>query len=444
MAKECQGHTVQTLGTMLVATFNLISTFRFASQLGYNNFEATNGFLHRFNERKGLVSKKASGERASVNIEQTEQYSQTVLKALLERYNADDIYNVDKTGLFYKLLPDRTYAFKGEECHGGKLSKDRITLLLGSNMSGTDKIKPVVMGKSAKPRCFAKINTETLPVIYRSNRTAWMTCEIFNEWLFGWDRRMMREGRKVLLLIDNCAAHNLNRNYSNIEVQFLPPNTTSVLQPMDQGIIKSFKTHYKSHLLHRLLAEIDRDQQTSFKVNLLDAIHIVSMAWREVTCTTIANCFKKAGFIKSEEPENVPAVEDEEQVDRNIWDLIQHQFNIDVPSENYLLVDDAVLTSASMTDEEIIQAVKESKEQKCNIKCEEKNEEDEEEKDQSFVPENTAQCLEAISGIHTFFQSSSVPEHVFNAIKILEDHALKTAVTRTKKQCKITDMFKKE
>ena len=51
---------------------------------------------------------------------------------------------------------------------------------------------------------------------------------------------------------------------------------------------------------------------------------------------------------------------------------------------------------------------------------------------------------EAISGINIFFQSSSVPEHVFNAIKILEDHALKTAVTRTKKQCKITDMFKKE
>ena len=85
------------------------------------------------------------------------------------------------------------------------------------------------------------------------------------------------------------------------------------------------------------------------------------------------------------------------------------------------------------------------KEEKCNIKCEEKNEEEEEdEEDHSFVPENTAQCLEAISGIHTFFQSSSVPEHVFNAIKILEDHALKTAVTRTKKQCKITDMFKKE
>ena len=101
----------------------------------------------------------------------------------MERYSPEDIYNVDETGLFYKLLPDRTYTFKGENCHGGKRSKERITLLLGSNMTGTDKLKPLVIGKAAKPRCFKGINIDSLPVLYRANAKAWMTSQIFNWWL---------------------------------------------------------------------------------------------------------------------------------------------------------------------------------------------------------------------------------------------------------------------
>ena len=150
---------------------------RFAEQLGYENFEASNGFLQRFTERKGLVSKKIAGESASVNKEETDHYIQNVLPALLQRYNAEDIYNVDETGLFYKLLPDRTYTMKNEDCFGGQMSKDRLTLLLGANMTGTDKIKPIVVGKAAKPRCFHRINVDALPVHYRSNRKAWMTSE---------------------------------------------------------------------------------------------------------------------------------------------------------------------------------------------------------------------------------------------------------------------------
>jgi hypothetical protein len=62
--------------------------------------------------------------------------------------------------------------FKGEKCTTGKRSKERITLLVGSNMSGTEKVPLHVIGKSAKPLCFKNAR---IPVDYK----AWMTGKFF-------------------------------------------------------------------------------------------------------------------------------------------------------------------------------------------------------------------------------------------------------------------------
>lgn len=56
-------------------------------------------------------------------------------------------------------MPDKTLKFKGENCSGGKLSKDRITIMVAANMSGTEKKKLFVIGKSQKPRCFSSVKS---------------------------------------------------------------------------------------------------------------------------------------------------------------------------------------------------------------------------------------------------------------------------------------------
>ena len=72
-------------------------------------------------------------------------------------YEPHDVHNVDETGLFFNVLPDRTLACKGESCHGGKHSKDRLTVLLCVNSDGSDKQVQIVIGKSPKPRCFKNV-----------------------------------------------------------------------------------------------------------------------------------------------------------------------------------------------------------------------------------------------------------------------------------------------
>jgi hypothetical protein len=86
------------------------------------------------------------------------------------------------------LTPDRTLKFKGEKCVGGKLSKDRITVLVCANSDGTEKRKVLVIGKSKNPRCFK--NVKSLPVRYSANKNAWMTSDLFEAELRHWDREL--------------------------------------------------------------------------------------------------------------------------------------------------------------------------------------------------------------------------------------------------------------
>lgn len=70
---------------------------------------------------------------------------------LRRQFSDDKIFNADETGLFYKLMPDKTLKFKGENCSGGKLSKDRITVMVAANMSGTKKINCSLLESHKNP-----------------------------------------------------------------------------------------------------------------------------------------------------------------------------------------------------------------------------------------------------------------------------------------------------
>jgi hypothetical protein len=147
-----------------------------AAKLNIDCFSASSGSLSRFKERHGLVFKKLAGESSDVSVKSTDAWLE-ILPSLLEGYEARDVYNADETGLFFNAFPDRTLAYKGETCHRGKHSKDRLTVLLCVNSDGSDKQVLIVIGKSTKSRCFK--NVKKLPIKYHANSKAWMTTVIF-------------------------------------------------------------------------------------------------------------------------------------------------------------------------------------------------------------------------------------------------------------------------
>ena len=177
-----------------------------------------------------------------------------------------------------------------------KKSKERITVLLACSAIG-EKLAPLVIGHSAQPRCFR--GHLCLPVTYAHNRKAWMTSILFTNWLEKLNNRMKAESRSILLFIDNCTAHP-DVVQSNVKLVFLPPNTTSKLQPCDAGIIQNMKTHYRKRLLRHVLNRMDECSSASElakKVNILDAILWLKGAWDAVKAETIERCFAKCGFV---------------------------------------------------------------------------------------------------------------------------------------------------
>ena len=167
------------------------------------NFEAANGWLRRFQERFGIVQRTISGESSSVNVSVVENGRQQ-LQELLEQYSLENIYNADETGLFFRLGPDKTLASKSDTAKGCKRDKQQLTILFACNATGSCKLKPLVIGKSKRPRCLTNVNLNTLPVQYSSNTKALMTGEKWKDWLKWFDQQCTEP---TLLLADNCPAH---------------------------------------------------------------------------------------------------------------------------------------------------------------------------------------------------------------------------------------------
>ena len=79
-------------------------------------------------------------------------------------------------------------------------------------------------------------------------------------------------------------------NYPNLEVIFLPPNTTSKLQPMDAGIIAASKRHYRKSQLQYAVDMIDAGESNRYKIDPLKAMQWSRAIWRNMDSSISANC----------------------------------------------------------------------------------------------------------------------------------------------------------
>ena len=115
----------------------------------YDDFTGSNGWLNRCKAHHNIQCLVMNGESAKVPEDAVRDWEKRLI-VLCDSYEARNIFNADKTGLFFRVLPTKLMVTKGDSCKGGKNSKDRITVLLAASATG-EKLRSLVIGHPKKP-----------------------------------------------------------------------------------------------------------------------------------------------------------------------------------------------------------------------------------------------------------------------------------------------------
>lgn len=166
----------------------------------------------------------------------------------------------------------RTYIVKGEaKAPEFKAQKDKVTLIMCGSAPGY-MMKPGLIYTAANPRALKNKNKNLLPVYWMHNPKAWMTKVLASNWFH---QCFIPQAKvyfhklgmdfKVLLIMDNAGGHPLDLYYVGVQIKFLPANTTSLIQTMDQGVIYAFKAIYTQNSLQHLMDAMDTDENFTLK-----------------------------------------------------------------------------------------------------------------------------------------------------------------------------------
>ena len=248
---------------------------KLARYMRITDFTASDGWLWRFRNMHEIGNKVLHGEATSAPTEDVEPFRPKVNKLIQdEGLLISQVYNTNESSLFLRCLPRNTQAFKDEKnIHREKMSKERISFLCCANGDGLHRLPLAVVGKSKRSRVL-KDCMNHLPVIYYNSKKAWFSMEIIKDCFFKhfvpavgkFQEEVLKidpKDVKDLLILDNAPAHpgesTLVSHDGKIRVIFFPPNVTSLIQPMDQGVIVFCKRAYQQKYLDEVHCVIDDD-----------------------------------------------------------------------------------------------------------------------------------------------------------------------------------------
>ena len=412
-------------------------------------FNASSGWLTRFKKRYGIREVQLKGEQLSADYSAADSFIKEFDKYRKKELSRDQIFNADETGIYWKCLPTKTFASQEEkETPGFKTSKQRVTVMCCANASGTFRLKPLVISKSKSPRSFGKNFENKIPVYYYSQSSSWMNTELFRRWFHEkfvpqvseW---LQKKGlpKKAVLLIDNAPCHpaDISSCDGEIFVKFFPPNVTSLIQPMDQGVISTMKRIYRRNLLKLLLEEDENLVKFWKKLTIFDAVQLIAKAWDEIQNSTLLHAWKQLmpGVIHADDSANKNKVQASEIVElisdvdgfQNVdEENVENWMNEDKNEEGYRILSDQGIVDAIISGEQ--------------SEGEERGQSEDEHDTTSVSHETALQCVDQLLD-YMGQQNSNFEFNDVISVRSVRQIIRKNA-TLSRRQTNITDFFQKK
>ncbi|XP_061463088.1 tigger transposable element-derived protein 5 [Rhineura floridana] len=332
-------------------------------------FKASHGWFWRWQKRHGISSQRIYGEGGSLGAtgdtpalkyemdtsSPSSAFSDPATSLMSPPaaalsdgggYSDDQIYNANITGLYWKLLPGQARCPPQSPLCRRLGVKDRVTVLLAANLTGTHKLKPLVVGGVQDPPCLRHHDQEKLPACYHYSPEARLRSSLLRIWFFDtfvpcvkhFLHRNCLQQKAVLLL--SCPTspedpHQLQTPDGSIRALLLSKSTGGSLggggrisTPLEQGVVSAFKQLYKQELLRLAVSCLAKgdgagmsggDGSVDFVRSFLlkDMLYLTGLSWELIPPGCIEKCWLlrlRAAYEprsgEEEEPEEAPAAVD--------------------------------------------------------------------------------------------------------------------------------------
>lgn len=218
---------------------------------------------------------------------------------------------------------------------------------------------------------------------------------------------------------------------TNITVKYLLPNCTSVLQPLDAGIIKNFKCFYKNQLIASFLRQIELNGKYELP-DLKQAIYMVENAWSCVTRETISNCWKHCNIIGTDKDAGLRIAAENEchiQVLETNLKKFKNLSDFAYTAKEYLESDDAITTGEILTTDDIIAVVVPNDEKKLDI-----DDDDDDEACESEAIITHSEAFKCIKNLKLFFEQNKFSLDDIKLISNLDEKIKDFSITHLKQQ----------
>ncbi|RHY83178.1 hypothetical protein DYB35_008734 [Aphanomyces astaci] len=254
---------------------------------------------HGYSRQRAGHTKKSRAALTEVRDEFAEEFHRAY-----SAFDADAVYNVDETGFHYDMPPRYIWSIRGGDAKvsSGEKHSLRMTVALTVRADGTK--MPLLFVVRGQPG--GQIATNELPTypaghVYAVQPKAWMDNDVWLQYLR--DLLLPCIEAPSVILVDNFESHVSDESYDIVQDELssllvpMPPNATSVCQPLDVGVMAPFKRLLRDEWLAEEI--IDGDDGHEFDSpcaaqKRLAMIKRAISAWEKVSEDVIRQSFAKA------------------------------------------------------------------------------------------------------------------------------------------------------